>query len=110
MPPMQPNMDMQGDMGSDFMGGPMDMPNDMNDSAGNSEIDDIFSKLDTEKQAAVIKYAKSMVSDKEDEGQMDEELVTEITNEILDERNKEDEEDKKIRNPRIKTSPFIHNT
>lgn len=36
----------------------------------NGEIDDIFSKLDTEKQAAVIKYAKNMIN-VTDENNMD---------------------------------------
>ena len=111
MPPMQPNMDMQGDMGSDLMGGQDDMPDDLGDTSSNSEIDDIFSKLDTEKQAAVIKYAKSMVNNEPEDKNMDEELVTEITNDILgDMDNKvEDEEDTKVRNKQITSdNPFIH--
>ena len=85
------------------------------DGQADSEINSIFSKLDTEKQAAVIKYAKSMigddalVSEQEDLNVDVDDIVTEITNNILsDEDSKpEDRDDKKIRNKKITTgNPF----
>lgn len=92
-----------------------DMP-DMNDGGdkSDSEINDIFNQLDTEKQAAVIKYAKSMVDNKSgnDESQPDvneEQIVNEITNNILDDRKDENNDnEEKIRNKKITNSnPFI---
>ena len=101
-----------------------------------SEIDSIFNKLDTEKQAAVIKYAKSMVNDADDEKvqdgdggmpepPMEEEapggmieskkglnsLVNEIVNNILSDMETGDDEDRrdnKIRNRKISTdNPYV---
>lgn len=115
MPPMTPNMDMQGDMGSNFDdNGELDAPDNPNGKS-DSEIDDIFSKLDTEKQAAVIKYAKSMIDDNDEPNndEVDEALVTEITNNILDDMNQdtEDVEDTKIRNKKVtKDNPFLSKT
>lgn len=99
---------------------------------GNNEIDDIFGKLNTEKQAAVIKYAKSMVDDNEEgdneetsdeapeDGMPDDKmkmeskenlgnLVNEIINSILDDDEEEDSrEDDKIRNTKVtKDNPYI---
>lgn len=82
-----------------------------------SEIDSIFDKLDTEKQAAVIKYAKSMVNDidsqkhegiKESKGEIDN-LVNEIVNSILsDMETDKDRRDGKIRNKKItNNNPYI---
>lgn len=84
----------------------------------NGEINDIFSKLDTEKQAAVIKYAKSMVNDKEGEEDVPpvdetpdmpmegkksmDSIINEIINNILsDDYDEEDREDDKIRNKKV---------
>ena len=101
-----------------------------------SEIDSIFNKLDTEKQAAVIKYAKSMVNDTDDEKAQDgdggmpephmedevpdgmteskkglNDLVNEIVNNILSDMETSDDEDRrdnKIRNRKISTdNPYI---
>lgn len=94
---------------------PMDTPDmDGTGSKEESEIDDIFNQLDTEKQAAVIKYAKSMVNN-EPEGNnnspemTEEQIVTEITNNILDDRNEEDRDKKEaIKNKKITNSnPFV---
>ena len=79
------------------------------DNEKNGEIDDIFSKLDTEKQAAVIKYAKSMINDA-DENNDEDGMVTEITNNVLDDMQKKEIEknDKKIRNKKVTTdNPFV---
>ena len=109
MPSVPPMTGGPQDMGSDVMSGE-DMPEqepDMEDGKSDSEINDIFSKLDTEKQAAVIKYAKSMVNDDEP---VEEELVNEITNNILEDGKEkpEDGKDEKIRNKKITTSnPFV---
>ena len=85
-----------------------------------SEIDSIFNKLDTEKQAAVIKYAKSMVNDTDDEEAPDgmteskkglNNLVNEIVNNILSDMETSDDEDRrdnKIRNRKISTdNPYV---
>ena len=101
-----------------------------------SEIDGIFNKLDTEKQAAVIKYAKSMVNDTDDEEDSDGDggmpeppmedeapggmieskkglnsLVNEIVNNILSDMETGDDEDRrdnKIRNRKISTdNPYV---
>ena len=110
MPMDQPEMD-----GPDSMGPSMDdgeMPEEPAPSK-NNEIDDIFSKLDTEKQAAVIKYAKSMVDgDAVSEPTNEEQVVTEIVNNILDDQEQRPEErkDMKIRNKKVTmSSPFVGN-
>lgn len=114
MPMGEPNMEEPSGMGAGFedeepMQEPLNEPDNAEEN-GDSEIDDIFSKLDTEKKAAVIKYAKSMVDgDAESEGEEDN-MVTEITNSILDdgEKDAKDGEDEKIRNKKITTSnPFV---
>ena len=65
--PMNVTTEVDGLDGNDEMDG------DMSDNGGNPEIDKIFDKLDTEKKAAVIKYAKSMVNDSDyDQGSDDE--------------------------------------
>lgn len=93
----------------------MEMPTEQGteDGKADSEIDSIFSKLDTEKQAAVIKYAKSMVGDEapvEEQDEVDvDNVVTEITNNILSDEDPTDEErpDKQIRNKKITAgNPF----
>lgn len=72
--------DPMNDMGDNSPMGGDDPMNDMGDNApmdgeepmgdepmdnmgGNPEIDNVFNQLDTEKQSAVLKYAKSMVND-----------------------------------------------
>jgi hypothetical protein len=116
MPLEEPNNEGPQGMGPDLnMDGPMpepEMGNDGENDEANSEIDDIFSQLDTEKQAAVIKYAKSMVNGNEPAGIQDEEegMVTEITNNILDDKKEkpEDREDEKIRNKKVtNANPFV---
>lgn len=100
---------------NDGEGGFDDEKEEKIDVEKNGEIDDIFSKLDTEKQAAVIKYAKSMVNDKENDDEVEEtdeneEMVNEITNNILDDMSKKSSEtkDKKIRNTKITNdNPFV---
>ncbi len=100
---------------NDGEGGFEDEKEEKIDVEKNGEIDDIFSKLDTEKQAAVIKYAKSMVNDKENDDEVEEtdeneEMVNEITNNILDDMSKKSSEtkDKKIRNTKITNdNPFV---
>lgn len=112
-------------LGEPAMGEPQGMPQDFGDNIDNeemssdnenigddSEINDIFSKLDIEKQAAVIKYAKSMVGEQKSYGSempCEDEIVTEITNNILDDKNKPNNgEDDKIRNKKVtKDNPFI---
>lgn len=99
----------------DGEGGFEDEKEEKIDVEKNGEIDDIFSKLDTEKQAAVIKYAKSMINDKENDDEVeetdeDEEMVNEIANNILDDISKKSSEikDKKIRNTKITNdNPFV---
>lgn len=97
----------------------MEMPTGQGteDGKADSEIDSIFSKLDTEKQAAVIKYAKSMVGDEapvEEQDEVDvDDMVTEITNNILSDEGPTDEErhDKQIRNKKITAgNPFTSKT
>lgn len=129
IPPMDDNgMDSEppmGDEGPDSMGSDMPPMDDKGpDEAsveGNSEIDDIFSKLNTEDQASVIKYAKSMVKDN---GEQDtssasdmqaesvkkiKKLVTEIVNNILGSDDKESQRpDNQVRNKRARNnSPFV---
>ena len=133
MPPMDGNVGGMPPIGDDMP--PIDEPNnDMppiddgpeNEPKGDekgeaSEIDSIFDKLDTEKQAAVIKYAKSMIGDTEDEAPKGDEMpmentkrlsdmINEIINNVLsDEETNDDEDraDKKIRNPKVTTeNPF----
>lgn len=101
-------------------------PMDDEQKGETSEIDRIFDKLDTEKQAAVIKYAKSMVNDSDGNdipddndgpGDMTESkegmdnLVNEIVNNILSDMETGDDEDRRdniIRNKKITTSnPYI---
>ena len=101
-------------------------PMDDEQKGETSEIDRIFDKLDTEKQAAVIKYAKSMVNDSDDNDIPDENdgprdmteskegmdnLVNEIVNNILSDMETGDDEDRRdniIRNKKITTSnPYI---
>ena len=107
MPMGGPDFGDSDGMAQDSENGVGDIPVDDADSKSDSEIDDIFSKLDTEKQAAVIKYAKSMVSD---DDVNEDEMVNEITNSVLDDRKEKPEEgeDKRIRNKKVTTSnPFI---
>ena len=129
MPPMDGNgMDSEppmGDEGPDSMDSDMPPMDDKGpDEAsveGNSEIDDIFSKLNTEDQASVIKYAKSMVKDN---GEQDtspapdmqaesvkkiKKLVTEIVNNILGSDDEESQRpDNQVRNKRARNnSPFV---
>ena len=69
---------------NDGEGGFDDEKEEKIDVEKNGEIDDIFSKLDTEKQAAVIKYAKSMVNDKENDDEVEEtDENEEMVNNIL---------------------------
>ena len=110
-PSMEPTGMGTGLNGEDSMTDPMGDETEMNGQS-DSEIDNIFSKLDTEKQAAVIKYAKSMVGDDEtavDEPVDEETIVTEITNNILDDRKDDTErEDDKVRNNKItQSNPFM---
>lgn len=129
IPPMDGNgMDSEppmGDEGPDSMDSDMPPMDDKGpDEAsveGNSEIDDIFSKLNTEDQASVIKYAKSMVKDN---GEQDtsptpdmqaesvkkiKKLVTEIVNNILGSDDEESQRpDNQVRNKRARNnSPFV---
>lgn len=129
IPPMDDNsMDSEPPMGSE---GPDDMGPDMPpmddngpeeaSEGGNSEIDDIFSQLNTEDQASVIKYAKSMIKDN---GEQDtpsapdmqaesvkkiKKLVTEIVNNILGSDDEDSQRpDNQVRNKRAKSnSPFV---
>lgn len=101
-------------------------PMDDEQKGETSEIDRIFDKLDTEKQAAVIKYAKSMVNDSdgndihdENDGPGDmteskegmDNLVNEIVNNILSDMETGDDEDRRgniIRNKKITANnPYI---
>jgi hypothetical protein len=84
MPNEQPEMEGLDDMGVG-MGEqePMEEPNQQDLADGGSELENVFSQLDTEKQAAVLKYAKSMVENVEHE-----DLVNEIENEIMADRKK----------------------
>lgn len=139
MPPMEGGMDSDPmgtpqipDVGGDDMGNnPMDdnmppvgddTPDDgegMPSEGENQEIDDIFSKLSTEDQASVVKYAKSMVKDDADEGEMPDmqaeskkhirNIVTEVINNILgNEDNGGERPDNRIRNKRARSnSPFV---
>ena len=100
---MGPGLDEQPPMGGEDPMDDAEMP-EGNNAEGNGEIDDIFSQLDTEKQAAVIKYAKSMLG----EGVESEKLVTEIENEILADR-QDKEKKEKIRNKSVDKAknPFV---
>ena len=80
---------------------PMDDQVTPDDTVGGSEIEDIFSQLDTEKQAAVLKYAKSMVENVEHGN-----LVTEIENEILVDR-EEKQKEKINKDVDKKNNPFV---
>jgi hypothetical protein len=80
MPPMGPDddMGMNDPMGGDdpnAMGGdepPMGGPDDMGGGNGHEELMQIADQLDTEDEAALIKYGKSMVDDSgSPEGGMD---------------------------------------
>lgn len=111
MPVGEPEMGEPQDMGPALNHGD-DTPVEDEPSQGYSEIDDIFSKLNTEKQAAVIKYAKSMVDgDAESEPEANEEdMVNEIANNIMDDKKEKPERDKdnKIRNKKVTVSnPFV---
>lgn len=112
MPMNQPGMEEPNGMGAGLedeepMPEPVEEPE--GDEKANSEIDDIFSKLDTEKQAAVIKYAKSMVDGDAVSDDKGDDMVTEITNSIIDDKSVKNEGDgEKIRNKKITSSnPFI---
>lgn len=93
---------------------------------GNPELNGIMDKLDTEKQAAVIKYAKSMVNDngEDDKPKMTGDnpsmpmegkqslsnLINEIINNVLEDETNEDDDrrDKKIKNKKVtQGNPFI---
>ena len=99
--------------------GDMDMNTDMgledDTSKEGSEIDNVLAQLGTEEKAAVLKYAKSMIDDKpqteapQNENVDEDEIVTEITNNILDDRKDPMKaKDEKIRNTKITNSnPFI---
>lgn len=88
MPMDQPPMGELDGMGPDMEEQPpMDDQQTPEGLGGDSEIENIFSQLDTEKQAAVLKYAKSMVENVERGN-----LVTEIENEILADRKKKEKE------------------
>lgn len=120
MPPIdEPNNDMP-PIDGEPDNGPENEPNG-DEKGEESEIDSIFDKLNTEKQAAVIKYAKSMIGDTEDEAPKGDEMpmentkrlsdmINEIINNVLsDEETNDDEDraDKKIRNPKVTTeNPF----
>lgn len=111
MPMDQPPMEGLEDMGPDLGEGPMGGEDQMGDqeipdNGGGNEIDDIFSQLDTEKQAAVIKYAKSMVG--ESVIHEDDNLVTEIENEILADRQDKGKKEK-IKNNSVNkaNNPFV---
>ena len=128
IPPMDNNGPDEAPMGGE---GPDDMGSDMPpmddnglDEApegGNSEIDGIFSQLNTEDQASVIKYAKSMIKDN---GEQDtppapdmqaesvkkiKKLVTEIVNNILGSDDEDSQRpDNQVRNKRARNnSPFV---
>lgn len=108
----QPPTEGPNDMGSLDTEGPIgdnqmpDMGGQEGVAGGNGEIDDIFSKLDTEKQAAVIKYAKSMVGESVESDY--DNLVTEIENEIMADRQDKDKKEK-IKNKSVDKSsnPFV---
>ena len=133
MPPAPP-MPMDG--GNAPEGDMPEPPMEEEPKEDKSEIDGIFNKLDTEKQAAVIKYAKSMVNDTDDEKAQDgdggmpephmedevpdgmteskkglNDLVNEIVNNILSDMETSDDEDRrdnKIRNRKISTdNPYV---
>ena len=118
---------------ADMQEPPMPMGDDMSEppmdeepKGETSEIERIFDKLDTEKQAAVIKYAKSMVNDSDDDdtkgeqegpGDMTESkhgldnLVNEIVNNILSDMETGDNNDRRdniIRNKKITVNnPYV---
>ena len=132
--PSAPPMPMDG--GNTPEGDMPEPPMEEDPKEDKSEIDGIFNKLDTEKQAAVIKYAKSMVNDTDDEEDSDGDggmpeppmedeapggmieskkglnsLVNEIVNNILSDMETGDDEDRrddKIRNKKISTdNPYV---
>ena len=132
--PSAPPMPMNG--GDAPEGDMPELPMEEDPKEEKSEIDSIFNKLDTEKQAAVIKYAKSMVNDTDDEEDSDGDggmpeppmedeapggmieskkglnsLVNEIVNNILSDMETGDDEDRrddKIRNRKISTdNPYV---
>ena len=108
--------------------GQQDGGEDFEDEKPDSEINDIFSKLDTEKQAAVIKYAKSMVSDDEVAGdgnnepmpmpesrELIDKMVNEIVNNIMSDDDKKKDNERKtgepVKNKKVTPSnPFVTKT
>jgi len=108
MPMDQPPMEGPEDIGPGLDEQPPMDDEEMPGEGGGSEIDDIFSKLDTEKQAAVIKYAKSQLGESKI-NESDDYLVTEIENEILADRKKNENKKEKIKNPKVnkKNNPFV---
>ena len=108
--------------------GQQDGGEDFADEKPDSEINDIFSKLDTEKQAAVIKYAKSMVSDDEVAGdgnnepmpmpesrELIDKMVNEIVNNIMSDDDKKKDNERKtgepVKNKKVTSSnPFVTKT
>ena len=115
MPMDQPSMEGAEGMGPDLGGEPMGDQPPMDGPDGNdampgegsgSEIDDIFSQLDTEKQAAVIKYAKSQLGESIEN---EDSLVTEIENDILSDKKEDETKKEKIKNKNVdkKNSPFV---
>ena len=100
-------------MNQDFgMQEPTDVPEMGGEKSGiDDELEGVLSRLSPEQRDAVKKYAQGIADEDgdNDEPQMDEEgMVTEITNNILDDGNPrpEDEEDNKVRNKRLNKSPF----
>jgi hypothetical protein len=89
---------------------PMDAPGlDVNGGGDDDGLEDILSKLSPNQRKAVKKYAEGIADEDDDDTQMDEDaMVTEITNNILDDGNGKDEDDKdqKVRNKKLNKSPF----
>jgi hypothetical protein len=116
MPPVDMNEPPMGPEPNEEEGEPIPSPEETPSNDSQSEIDDIFNALDTEKQAAVIKYAKSMVNSKDDgddtpKSNMEEskQRISEIINDVIDDEMK-NREDKKIRNKNITCdNPFKSN-
>ena len=107
--PMGGGEDPMGDPnGNDPMGDDMgnEPPMDDEQGGGNDELDDVVSKLSTEDQAAVLKYAKSMADEEGDDeqgGEMPMEgfrsmkrIIDETINDVLDGYEGTDRPQKKV--------------
>jgi hypothetical protein len=106
MPAPMDNPGMGQDMGpEESMGAP-----EMDDEGQDDELTSVLAKLSPEQKKAVVKYAQGIADEDGDDQGLDEDaMVTEITNNILDDgkQKPEDDKDQKVRNKKLKYgNPF----